>query len=641
MKHEYFVWWCLSLISFMPVHSQIVNEGDLKISASTTVCFSEEYINQATGSHENNGDLYLNDNFINNGLTTSSSGTTYFNSSALDIQSISGSSNSINFYNLEVNLTSAGKKGLSIDDHFGLTVGNTLSLVSGDLRLVGDAQLLQTHAGANANPVGLGKLLIDQQGIASPYGFNYWSFPVNIGGTHSLVGGLFDGTDAAINPFSPTQVSFNSSESFNGTPSIVDGGGNVTTPLSISKRWLYKHYQPTSWVQIDETTNLLPGLGYAMKGSNTSDTEQNYVFKGDTNSGTYQLPVISGEFLLLGNPFPSAIDSHKFINDNIGLINALYFWIDGGSTSHYTSNYLGGYAIRNLVSGVVPSVPAPLISGIGNAHLVTPPTQYMDVAQGFFIEATANGNITFDNSQRVIRTASSGSVNFYRALEENSIIKIGYEDPEGFHRQIALGFMPNSGADMNFNAGYDTLMIDPRDDELFFIIENDLDKKYVIQGVGAFDDLVEIPLGLIMTEVGTHTIMLDATENFDSSVYIKDVVLNMTYNLTEGNFSPAIPLGSYFDRFKLVFQPLTLHTNVFLENDTNVYYNSKKIIIKNPNSLQIDKVSIFNELGQVIQTTKKGTNDKKILIPFNHKEGLYIIKLQSEESISSFKILNY
>ena len=58
MKHKYFVWWCLSLISFLPVHSQIVNEGDLKISASTTVCFSEEYINQATGSHENDGDLY-------------------------------------------------------------------------------------------------------------------------------------------------------------------------------------------------------------------------------------------------------------------------------------------------------------------------------------------------------------------------------------------------------------------------------------------------------------------------------------------------------------------------------------------------------------------------------------------------------
>ena len=138
--------------------------------------------------------------------------------------------------------------------------------------------------------------------------------------------------------------------------------------------------------------------------------------------------------------------------------------------------------------------------------------------------------------------------------------------------------MPNSGADMNYNPGYDALMIDPRDDELFFIIENDLDKKYVIQGVGAYNEMVEIPLGLIMSEAGTHTIMLDEVENFNSPVYIKDVVLNMTYNLSENNYSPAIPLGSYFDRFKLVFQPQTLYTNVFLESDINVYYNSNNFI---------------------------------------------------------------
>lgn len=641
MKQKYFVWWCLSIISFLPLHAQIVNEGTLKISTSTIVYFGDEYTNQASGSHENGGDLYLNNNFINNGLTTSSSGTTYFNSSNLDIQSISGLSNSINFYNLEVNLTSASKKGLSVDDQFGLTVENSLSLISGDLRLLGDAQLVQTHAGANSNPVGLGKLLLDQQGIASVHGFNYWSSPVNIGGTHSLAGGLYDGTDAAINPFSPAQVTFNSSGNFNGTPSVVDGVGNVTTPLSVNKRWLFKHYQPTSWAQIDETTNLSPGLGYTMKGTNTPDTEQNYVFKGDPNNGAYQLPVTSGEFLLLGNPFPSAIDSPKFIADNIALIDALYFWVDGGSTSHYTSNYLGGYAIRNLVTGVAPSLPAPLILGLGDAHLVTPPTQYMDVAQGFFIEAKANGNITFDNSHREIRTASSGSVNFYRTLEENSIIRIGYEDPEGFHRQLALGFMPNSGADMNYNPGYDALMIDPRDDELFFIIENDLDKKYVIQGVGAFDELIEIRLGLIISEVGTHTIMLDEVENFTSPVFIKDNVLNTTYNLSEGNYLPALSPGEYLDRFSMVFQSQTLQTNIFLQNEIKVYYTNKNLIVKNPNSILINKVTILNELGQVIQSKVQGLTDNKIIIPFDQKAGLYLINLESDEQLTTYKILNY
>ena len=110
----------------------------------------------------------------------------------------------------------------------------------------------------------------------------------------SLTNSLYDGTDADINPYSPTQVSFNSAGSYNGIPSIVDGGGNVTTPLSINRYWLYKHYQPTSWVQIDETTNLSPGLGYTMKGTNTGDADQNYVFKGDPNNGNYQIAVNTG-----------------------------------------------------------------------------------------------------------------------------------------------------------------------------------------------------------------------------------------------------------------------------------------------------------------------------------------------------------
>ncbi len=539
-------------------------------------------------------------------------------------------------------MTSAGKKGLSVADEFGLTVQNTLNLVNGDLRLNGDSQLLQSHTGSNANPIGFGKLLIDQQGIASTYGFNYWSSPVNNSGSYSLSGGLFDGTDATVNPFTPQQVLFNWNSNNNGTPSTVDGGGNVTAPLSLNGNWLYKHYQPSGWVNITESTNLSPGVGFTMKGSNTTDSQQNYVFKGDTNNGDYQISVNSGEFLLIGNPYPSAIDTSKFILDNLALFDGtLYFWVDGGSNSHFTGNYLGGYALRNLVTGTAPSVPAPLIAGLGDAGSVSPPTQYIDVAQGFFVEATANGNITFDNSQRIIRNAGSGSVNFYRLTDENSIIKIGYEDPEGFHRQLALGFMPNSGADMNYNPGYDALMIDARDDELFFIIENDYDKKYVIQGVGAFDELVEIPLGLIMTEAGTHTIMLDELENFSQSVYIKDSVLNTTHDLTQGDFSPSAPLGTYYDRFSLVFQPQTLDNPDFLLSNLYVYNNIDQIIIENPTSLELESVTIFNSLGQEIASKRIFTTDNQITIPFRQSEGMYLVVINSQEENQTFKILNH
>ena len=644
MKQITFVLSCLYLFTVFPSFSQISNEGTIQISASTVVYFQDEYTNSSTGIHNNDGDLYLNSNFINNGNTAATSGTTYFISSDFDIQNILGTTGNINFYNLEVNLTSASKKGISVVENFGLVVANNLSLTSGDLRLVGDAQLLQTHAGINANSIGTGKLLRDRQGNSSTYAFNYFSSPVNTGGSFSLLGGLYDGTDASINSFTPQQVLFNSGAPYNGVPSIVDGSNNVTTPLTINKTWLYKYYQPSAWTSIDENSSLLPGIGYAMKGTNTVAPSQNYVFKGDTNNGTYQIPVNTGDMVLLGNPYPSSMDAHKFINDNSSMFNgSIYFWVDGGSTSHYLANYLGGYAIRNLVTGITPSVSSTLISGLGSSSSTLIPTQFIAVSQGFFVEATGTGNITFDNSQRIFKTESSGDSNFYRSTSQNSIIRIGYEDPEGFHRQLALGFMPNSDADENYNPGYDALMFDNRDDEMFFIIENDISKKYVIQGVGAFDEVMEFPLGLNISETGTHTVMLDGVENFDNPVYLKDTYLQIMHNLSEDNINLTVPPGEYLDRFKIVFTNATLDVNTFFKESIEVFYNgNNNLIINNPNTVTLNKIQVVNTLGQTIQELDlKGSNNSLITMPFDVVDGIYFINVNSNSKQESFKILKF
>ncbi|MGB5463199.1 MAG: ABC transporter permease, partial [Aureibaculum sp.] len=235
MKKNYFVLLGISLFFSLDIFSQIVNEGTLYIESSTTVYFGDEYTNN--GTHNSNGDLFLNSNFVNNDSTSSTSGTTFFKSSLNNIQTISGLKNKVNFYNLEVdnNLT-----GVQVVDNFCIYVNNAVNLGNGDFRLIGEAQLIQTHNGANANSAVSGKLLRDQQGNKSAYGYNYWSSPVNNGGSFSLSGGLFDGTDASINPFSSQQVQFIIGDPFNGLPSVTDGSGNVTTPLTLNKHWFFK-----------------------------------------------------------------------------------------------------------------------------------------------------------------------------------------------------------------------------------------------------------------------------------------------------------------------------------------------------------------------------------------------------------------
>lgn len=653
---------------FIPIgFAQIVNSGTLKINASTTVYFGDEYTNKTGATHNNDGDLYLNSNFINNGTTVATAGTTYFVSATNAIQTISGSTNNINFYNLQLNLSAVGKKGVSVVDNFGLFVKNSVSLLSGDLRLVGEAQLIQTHTGITANTNSdPGKLLRDQQGIASTYGYNFWSSPVNNGGTFSFTGNLFDGTDSSINSFAPQQIAFSTGSPYNGTPSVLDGSSNVVTPLKISTDWLYKYSRGAasgyaSWVALTSTSTLSPGEGYTMKGSGTASSSQNYVFKGVPNDGTYTFSITSGESSLLGNPYPSALDCTKFINDNLSVVTTLYFWVDGGSTSHYLSDYLGGYATRNLTGGTPPSLASSLIGGLGTSSSVTGPSQYMAVGQGFFVEAVGTGTITFDNSQRVFQTEGSGASTYYKTSSGNedntkskgdternrgnSFIRIGYEDPEGFHRQLLLGFLPESPADINYNPGYDALMSDEREDELFYIIENDFTKKYVIQGVGAFDINDEFPLGLKISQEGQHTIMLDTVENIDGVVvFLKDKELRRVYDLSTSNFKFDLPAGEYLNRFSLVFKSLQSlgEEDFVLNNEINVYYNKNKgIVINNQGGLQLDNVFVFNTLGQKITQVKNNLlNQSEIIIPFNQKQGMYLVVVSSEKGTETYKIIN-
>ena len=653
MRKKYVLSHCLIIFNLLCVYSQIVNEGVLQISNATDVYFENEYTNKVSATLSTNGNLYLNNSFINNGVTTSNSGTTYFKSNTNPLLSISGSSNTINFNNLEVDITAANTKGLSVSDGFLLNISNGLNLVNGDVRLNGESQLIQSHVGLDANAVSSGKILVDQQGYASAYKYNYWTSPINNGGTFSLLSGMYDGTDANINPFAPSQIAFISGSPYNGLPAITNVSGEVTTPLSISTMWLYKYIQGSGsyydWVALNQNSALNPGEGFSMKGSGASGADQNYVFYGAPNNGEYTFSINAGEESLVGNPYPSALDTNKFILDNATVFDALYFWVDGGSTSHILSNYLGGYAIRNLTGGTPPSVFSTLIGGLGSAGSITVPKRYAPIGQGFFIKAYASGSIVFNNSQRDFKKESEGEAIFYRnqndqTENQDQFIRLGYEDPEGFHRQLLLGFLPDSTADVNYNPGYDALLKICRDDEMFFVIEQDLDKKYAIQGVDAFNDTMEFPLGILISETGLHQIMIDEVENFQHTIYLKDNILNTTHNLSDANFNVNLPIGNHLDRYSLVFVPQNSlsTTDQTLSNLTVFYDGNKNVVVNNKDRMQLKNITIYNVLGQeILRLNDNINNSNRVQIPFNQSQGIYFVKVVTTTGELTQKIINY
>ena len=131
IKQNYIGFVCFFLMFSSNMFAQIINDGNLNIESLTSVYFEDEYTNN--GIHNNNGDLYLSSNFINNDSTSAISGTTFFKSSINNIQTISGSTNKINFYNLEIDNSLLG---VQVVGNFGIFVKLTRKLKFQNFKII-------------------------------------------------------------------------------------------------------------------------------------------------------------------------------------------------------------------------------------------------------------------------------------------------------------------------------------------------------------------------------------------------------------------------------------------------------------------------------------------------------------------------
>ena len=587
----------------------------------------------------------------------------------------------------------------------GLTISHYLEL-DGVIDLIGESQLVQSE-GSMVDADSGGFIERDQQGTANGFNYNYWSSSVgpitgntatrgtglsSTNSNHTISGVLNDGTISGLYQ----SLLYNSSP--NGSGTIPPPG----SPRTISTHWLYKFYGPEddyyAWEKITETSSLLAGEGFTMKGTSgvvSLSTEQNYVFKGLPNNGdiTLELNKISGTDdveRLIGNPYPSAIDATEFILDNLSIADggnnatgtifngALYFWDHfGEENSHLLKTYVGGYATRNLTGGAAAISNHALINNTSNAggpaNGTKVPGQYIPVNQGFFVSTKIDGfnndnnpavpittvdggDIVFKNSQRVLVTEalSSNSV-FLKSSKSKSVsstknnnedttptIRLMYDSPLGYHRQIVLGF--NSNASDNFDFGYDAFMADVSEEDMYWAFNKN---KFVIQGVSNFDETKEFQLGLIVKESGLINIKVDAIENLDADVplYIKDELTGETYKINNASFEIYLAAGEYNDRFKLVFQQNNLKqlSADDIDEDTYgliIYHDSKTSEIKvvNKNKIHISRISLYNILGKNVKALKSNTSED-ITMPVVASQGAYIVKLNTEKGTINKKII--
>jgi hypothetical protein len=439
-----------------------------------------------------------------------------------------------------------------------------------------------------------------------------------------------------------------------------------------------------NWSRIGETGTIRVGQGYTLKGSGLSSGTQNYTFVGKPNNGLINTNTVSkNQLLLSGNPYPSALDSNAFIQDNLSVIGSntsdatngtLYFWEHYSSNNtHVLRNYQGGYAVRNLTGGIAPSsANVDFISKAGTPSRGIP-NRYIPVGQGFFISgrpSSTTSTVIFKNSQRAFVKENENETSnvLYKGKEtkkeawnnnnsditpEDTIkrIRLGFNSHNDYHKQLLLGFMNEKATDA-IDYGYDGTSFDNLPNDIYFLTN---EMKLIIQGVGRFDTKASYPIGVKADIEGTVKFMIDELENFgkNEKIFIYDSA-NESYNdIRDKSYEVIVPSGVSNNRFSLCFKlkkkkEKDPKEKDYIENsdpdDVKIAHIQKKNVLEITNKpliTTVQKVTLYSMTGQSIANWEiENSMQENIQLPIkNLSSGVYIVKIQTSNGDLSKKII--
>lgn len=386
-----------------------------------------------------------------------------------------------------------------------------------------------------------------------------------------------------------------------------------------------------AWVFTPQAEAMTPGRGYAAMAdvSGVFPRQASVVFNGKVNNGVVNIPVNlsldntknNDDFNLIGNPYPSAISANDFINANAGVISGtLYFWTHVGNLSggQYSPN---DFAYYNLSGGT-----ATAATGTGNT---TQPNGFIASGQGFQVDASANGNVVFNNS---MRSASYANSNFYRSeagtTMERDRIWLNLTNTQGVFSQVLTGFFPEATSGIDY--GYDGQYTKTDTPAAFYSVVDG--EKYKIQGRGVFDVNDFVVLGFQSNLETTYTISIDATEGVlkHQNVYLEDRQLNVIHDLKTAGYVFSSPAGEFNDRFVLRFTNATLSNSDWEAVANSVLIYADKGINVTSSSEQIKAVTVYDVSGRVIAEKKNISEKATVLSNVRPVQNTLIVKVTLE-----------
>ena len=552
---------------------------------------------------------------------------------------------------LHISPSSQGDSYIYVKDRL-LFVKNDIQLVENHKKETGanlylrkEAQLLQGIKNPNLNK-GNGNISIFQEGTSNAFDYNYWGIPVLVGeGDHQL-------NDFIYEPLSRT-------ESRNAKLiSALDGSSD---PLSISNRWIYTFsgISYSNWQYAGNHFNLKPGEGFTMKGVNginlnevegikiNPGNAQTYDFRGIPNDGRIELPVIKDELILVGNPYPSAIDLDKFLIENTSSTGIAYFWDSKkNGNSHYLADYEGGYGTYSPGVGIY--VPPAFIkysdgtetgeTGLNYNRKISP------VAQGFMLMGKTDGKIYFQNSHRLYQKENLSTSEFKSSEYAVPVMRLNIESDSAYIRQLVLALSPDSSAEEDHAMDARNMNHTPAD--VSWSIANE---SFVINVRPKVDEEL-IPLIIKLKESTELKFSIAELTNFNPDrIFIYDSQDDLYFSIKTGYLKLSLPKGEYQDRFFVSFieklpveNPNINAPEAYKPKPANILLNTLDIFQNNRHEQlevkvlydsALKEIRLYDLNGKLVFGEKIKGNQKEFNLPTGKlSNAVYIVKVNTSDN---------
>lgn len=442
------------------------------------------------------------------------------------------------------------------------------------------------------------------------------------------VSGVNGGNDLIAMPVSSATVSYSD---------FLDFSNGITTNRNVLP---YHPEIPTTYafgpydnnvqkyINYDATINgeeqLKRGVGYRAAARLVNQTLR---FTGTVSTITETVEITTvrkNRWNLIGNPYPTYLDSQLFLEENSGKLDpqsaALYGYNSGTNVSNIGT--IGNFTIVNFET---------------NSNLTIAP------GQGFLVAnktGASNNQISFTTKMRLF----SGGDDFILGRNENPNpmlrLKAAHDTAE-FATEIYF----NVNSTLGLDPGYDAALFDGLDNAFMIysqLVKDNIGRNIAIQSLNydAMNDVI-IPLGLKTAKGKKVTFSIENnTLPEDIDIYLEDKLTNTFTLLTKGNYSFTAETSiSGTGRFYIRMENKALSNSEKEISSLKIFASDQKLFI-NGLLFADTEISIYDIQGRlVLKSYLKAATQNNSINTVTLNSGIYVVKLANHAQHQTKKIV--